>query len=211
MFELVIEKFDKYWDKMDAEKPENFNQDLASEVRKRLEQLDYLYKFIMEKHERYMELSWREFDGDLNAYKEKIRAAGGSIIKPKSEERIQMDKLALEIELFTESFYYLAHRIKIILINKFFPFPGLGSFKNKCKGVNLVRNKLIEHPEKESKILVQNFGLGGELGPTLKPDRPEGQENQIFPDAGLKANTLEFKDNLEKLLNSVLAQDSPEQ
>jgi len=72
MFELVIEKFDKYWDKMDSESPANFNQDLASEVRKRLEQLDYLYKFIMEKHERYMELHWKEFGGDLVACKEKI-------------------------------------------------------------------------------------------------------------------------------------------
>jgi len=201
MFESVIEKFDKYWNKMDSENSANFNQDLASEVRKRLEQLDYLYKVIMEKHERYMELSRKEYGGDLDAYKEKIRAAGGSIIKPKSEEKIQMDKLALEIEVFTESFYYLAHRTRVILRNSIFPFQGLKSFE--CEGVRNVRNKLLEHPEKEGKILVQNFGMGGEQGPTLKPDRPEGQEN-IFPDAGLRANTLEFKDNLERLLDRTI-------
>ena len=201
MFESVIEKFDKYWNKMDSENSANFNQYLASEVRKRLEQLDYLYKVIMEKHERYMELSRKEYGGDLDAYKEKIRAAGGSIIKPKSEEKIQMDKLALEIEVFTESFYYLAHRTRVILRNSIFPFQGLKSFE--CEGVRNVRNKLLEHPEKEGKILVQNFGMGGEQGPTLKPDRPEGQEN-IFPDAGLRANTLEFKDNLERLLDRTI-------
>jgi hypothetical protein len=204
MFEVVIEKFDNYWDKMDAEKPVNFSQDLAAEVRKRLEQLDYLYELIMEKHQRYMDLLWKEVGGDLDAHKEKIRAAGGSITKPRSNEKIEMDKLVLEIEVFTESFYYLAHRTRVILGNSIFPFPGIKSFE--CEGVRNVRNKLLEHPEKESKILAQNFGMGGEQGPTLKPDRPEGQEN-IFPDAGLEANTLEFKGNLEKLLDSVLAQD----
>jgi hypothetical protein len=208
MFEAVIEKFDRYWNKMDAENPANFSQDLASEVRKRLEQLDYLYELIMEKHQRYMDLSWKEVGGDWDAYKQKIREAGGSITKQKSNERFEMEKLVLEIEVFTESFYYLAHRTRVILRNSIFPFPGLKSFE--CEGVRNVRNKLLEHPEKEGKILVQNFGMGGEQGPTLKPDRPEGQEN-IFPDSGLEVNTLEFKGNLEKLLDGVLAQGSTAQ
>lgn len=204
MFESVIEKFDKYWNKIDSENPANFNQDLASEVRKRLQQLDYLYKFIMERVERYMELSWREVSGDLDAFKEKIREAGGSITKPKSDERIEMERLMFEMELFTESFYYLAHRAKVTLTNEKFPFPGLKSFE--CEGVRNVRNQLIEHPEKKkhSSVFIQSFGVGGERGPTLKPDRLEGQEN-VFPDAGLEANTLEFKRELEKLLDRVLA------
>ena len=76
----------------------------------------------------------------------------------------------------------------------------------KCEGVRNVRNKLLEHPEKQGKILVQNFGMCGEQGPTLKPERPEGQEN-IFPDKGLEVNTLEFKNNLETLLDSVSVQN----
>ena len=209
MFESVTEKFDKYWHKMAAENRAKFNLDLASEVRKRLEQLDYLYKIIIEKGERHGELSFVEFGGDLDAHKEKVRLAGGLITKPKSEEQFQMDILMFEIELFTESFYYLAHRTKVILTNEKFPFPGLELFE--CVGVRDARNQLIEHPEKKkhSQVFTQNFGLIGDQGPTLKPDRPEGQEN-IFPDAGLEANTLEFKDNLEKLLDRVLAQDSSE-
>lgn len=210
MFESVIEKFNRYLAKMDAEKPANFNEDLASEVRKRLEQLDFLYKFIMEKHERYMDLSWKEFDGDLDALKEKVREAGGSITIRKSDERIEMEPLIFEIELFTESFYYFAHRIKKILTNPSFPFPGLESFE--CAGVRDARNQLIEHPEKKkhSQVLTQSFQVGGEQGPTLKPVRPEGKE-EVSLDAGLEANTIEFKDNLEGLLDRALTQDSPKQ
>lgn len=208
MFESVIEKFNKYWDKMNTEKPSKFNQDLASEVRKRLEQLDYLYKFIMEKHDEYIKLSRKETNWDLDAYGDKIREQGGSRIIPESAEHIKKVKLGLEIEVFTESFYYLAHRTRVIFRNSIFPFPGLKSFE--CEGVRNVRNKLLEHPEKEGKILVQNFGMGGGEGPTLKPIRPEGQEN-VFPDSGLIANTLEFKDTLEKLLDSVLVHDSHKQ
>ncbi len=63
MFESVIEKFDEYWNKVDAENPANFNQDLASEVRKRLEQLAYLYKlFDAKRFLRYQNIFPETFD-----------------------------------------------------------------------------------------------------------------------------------------------------
>ena len=83
----------------------------------------------MEKHEKYCELSFSEIEGDLDAYKEKILEADDSITILKSDERIEMEKLNLEIEIFTESFYYLAHRTRVILKNSVFPFPGLTSFE----------------------------------------------------------------------------------
>lgn len=201
MFELVIEKFDKYWDKMNSENPANFNQDLAAEVKKRLEQSDYLYKVIMEKHSRSMELLWEENRFDLDSLREKIREVGGSVTKPKSKEQIEREKLIFEMELLTESFYYLAGRVRTA-ITKSKPFPSLESFE--CEGVRNVRNKLLEHVEgKDSKVLFPSFGVGGEQGPTLKPYRPNGQEN-IFPDKGLEANATEFKNNLEKLLDQAI-------
>lgn len=71
MFDLVTEKFNKYCDKMDSENPAIFNQDLAFEVRKRLEQLNYLYKVIMEKHSKSMDLLWEENGFDLDSLKRK--------------------------------------------------------------------------------------------------------------------------------------------
>ena len=50
----------------------------------------------------------------------------------------------------------------------------------------------------------QSFGMGGDRGPNLKPIVTEEQEEK-FPDAGLETNAKEFKDNLEKLLDKVLA------
>lgn len=206
MFESVIEKFDKYWDKTDAENPKNFNQDLASEVRKRLEQLDYFYKLIMDKNEKYFELHRIVFSKKLKDNLErKNQAARGfeyTVTRLETEEDFQINKLLLETETFAESFYYLAFRTRGILRNSIFPFPMLKKFE--CEGVNIVRNKLIEHPEEQGKVLIQNFGLDAEQGPISKPDRPEGQED-IFPDAGLKTNALEFTNNLEMKLDNALA------
>jgi hypothetical protein len=198
MFETVAEKFDKYVDKMDAENHPDFVMDLAIEVRKRINQLDYLYKVVMEKHERYMHLGWieqREFDS--------LRAGRGSfsITLPMSEERKEMNKLIFEIEMFMESFYYMAGRMRTA-ITKSKPLPGLESFE--CAGARNVRNKLLEHAEgKDSQVYTQSVGFGGDEGPRLKANRPAEQEN-VFPDKGIEANSLEIKINLEKLLDKAL-------
>jgi len=202
MFESVLEKFEKYLDKMEAENPHTFNFDLAMEVKKRLEQLDYLYELVMEKHTRYMDLNWIDFR-DIESLKKRIQEAGGSIIRTKSKEHLEMETLIFEIETFTESFYYLAGRMRTILRHSSEPLPGLKSFE--CVGARDVRNKLLEHVEgSDSRVFTQSFGVGGDQGPTLKVKRPAGQE-AIFPDAGLEANAAEIKNNFEKLLDRVLS------
>jgi hypothetical protein len=202
MFESVLEKFEKYLDKMEAEKPPTFNLELAMEVKKRLEQLDYLYKLVMEKHSRFMNLLWVE-SRYLESLKKLFRESGGSITVTKSEERIEMDKLIFEIETFTESFYYLAGRMRTILRHASEPLPGLKSFE--CVGARNVRNKLLEHVEgSDSRVFLQSFGVGGEQGPTLKVERPAGQET-IFPDAGLETNATEIKNIFENLLDRALS------
>lgn len=172
MFETVIEKFDKYVDKMDAEKPPNFDMDLALEVRKRLTQLDYLHKIVMEKHSEYWKLHWQENRESILAKVTGQRKF--SVTKPASKEMIKMDSLGFEMELFMESFYYLAGRMRTA-ITKSKPLPGLESFE--CEGARNVRNKLLEHVEgKDSKIYIQSVGFGGEEeGPRLKVGRPEEQ------------------------------------
>jgi hypothetical protein len=198
MFKTVIEKFDKYVEKMDTNKIPNFDMDLALEVRKRINQLDYLYKIVIEKHSRYMHLGWKE-----QREFELLRAGRGSfsITLPASKDRLEMDKLIFEMEMYMESFYYLAGRMRTA-ITKSKPLPGLESFE--CEGARNVRNKLLEHVEgKDSKVYIQSVGFGGEEGPRLKAHRPEDQES-IFPDKGIEANALEIKNNLEKLLDITL-------
>ena len=175
---------------------------LAMEVKKRIEQLDFLYKKIMDMHLNCMSLVWKE-----QQYLESIRmlaerTGAGSVTVEKSDERREIDKLMFEIELLTESFYYLAGRMRTILTHSSKPLPGLHRFE--CVGARNVRNKLLEHAEgPDSRIFLQSFAVGGDQGPTLKVERPAGQEN-IFPDAGLEANASEIKDSLDRLLDRIL-------
>jgi len=106
------------------------------------------------------------------------------------------EELDLETRTLSEAFYYIGSRIRGILNNG--ALPGLASFE--CPGVRNVRNKLLEHPDgKDSGVLLQSFGYGGDSGPRIKALRRVGQEN-TFPDAGLYGNAREFKEALEHLL-----------
>lgn len=202
IFESILEKFDLYLDKMEADHSRGFNINLAIEVRKRIEQLSYYYEIIDEKHTRFMELNWREYR-KMEALRKKFPY--GRIVVEKSDDRLEMDKLIFEIEMFTESFYYLAGRMRTILKHESKPLPGLNSFES--VGARNVRNHLLEHAEgRSSRVLMQSFGVGGEQGPTIKVEREEGQED-IFPDAGLWANAVEIARNFEKLLDRVLNLD----
>ena len=198
MFESTIALFDRYYEKMLVDNLPTFNDDLALEVKKRLEQLSFLYCKIEGKQLRYFDLDRKVYgDGSLE---QQIKNAGGPIIVVGSDERSEMLELMFEIELYTESFYYLAGRMYTILKKRF--LPGLETFQ--CVGARNVRNKLLEHADgKESQVYVQSFGIGGDQGPTLKIKRPEGQET-IFPDAGIYANAEEIRVNLEQLLNLAL-------
>jgi hypothetical protein len=201
VFESVLEKLDDYIDKMDAEKPSGFNLDLALEVRKRIAQLQHLFNGIDGKHLRYMELTLREHRR-MESLRRELKITGPVNIE-KSEAHLEMEELIFEIELWTESFYYVAGRMRTILTNGSKPLPGLDSFE--CVGARNVRNHLLEHPEgRSSGIFTQSFGVGGDQGPTLKIERETGQEN-IFPDAGLWANAEEIRKNIEALLDRVLA------
>jgi hypothetical protein len=202
MFAAVIKKFDRYWDKMARESVPGFNEDLAIEVNKRLKQLAWLYKLIARRESKCLELTLREHRRRDRLRKE-LGITSGSITFQHTRDSRKIDRLMFEIELYTESFYYLAHRMSKILQHPSKPLPGLQSFE--CKGVRDARNKLLEHVEKkDSKIFAQSFGVGGEDGPTLKIDREPGQEN-LFLDKGIRTNAQEMCGNLARVLERQLA------
>jgi hypothetical protein len=92
IFKSVLEKFELYLDKMETDNPFGFNMYLAIEVRKRIEQLNYLYKLIEEKNARFMELNWREYH-KMEALRKEFPY--GRIVVKKSEDRLEMDRLFL--------------------------------------------------------------------------------------------------------------------
>lgn len=149
-----------------------------------------------------MNLVWRE-QRRIEPFLNRARELGASVKIQKSDDKLEINRLMFEMEAHTESFYYLAGRMRTIIAHRSKPLPGLQSFE--CEGARNVRNKLLEHAEgRDSRIFKQSFGVGGEEGPTIKVERPAGQEH-IFPDAGLEANATEIRDNLERVLDRVLS------
>src|SRR6266516_620015 len=124
MFKSVIKKFDKYLDMMEAENADRFNEDLWTEVKKRLKQLEWLYEHISRKHSKCLELHWREIRRVERLRKD--HQLTGSIIVQSSDSR-KVNRLMFEIEMLTESFYYLAGRMRTSL--KYGHLPGLKSFE----------------------------------------------------------------------------------
>ena len=109
-------------------------------------------------------------------------------------DQVLVDKL-LELDVYSEAFYYTAFRV--YKINE-----ELG-IKFKCVGVRDVRNRLIEHPE----VLSQSIGTGnGGDGPTLKNARQQGgmpkkkDEMDVFQDKGLFVNFKDFIESFDRKL-----------
>ena len=85
--------------------------------------------------------------------------------------------------------------------NRRFSDTLLGKMKNKAKGINTVRNRLLMHPEGEKKqepILMTSYSWGND-GPMFKNARPAGDTFEVR-DCGLWINAQEFKDDFEELL-----------
>ncbi|MBV9658286.1 MAG: hypothetical protein JO295_09270 [Verrucomicrobia bacterium] len=109
------------------------------------------------------------------------------------------------VQLYTESFYYLAFRFRQILttqsrITGGHPLPLLHSFE--CFGVRDVRNHLLEHPEgRTSQKFSQDHSLGGSDGPQLKLDSTPSAHT----DRGLFVNAAEFNRQLHATLSHAIA------
>jgi hypothetical protein len=205
MYTKTIEIFDEYCRKHNAHLTPLFNNDLCAEVRERLEQLSFIVskvKFLEQTATEYQ----RDWDAAIKLHLADLNRRGISFeddpnvpFKEMTTQDARRQKDAIfEMTLLTESFYYLAGRIRTLLRNKHAPMPGLGNFES--EGVRNTRNKLLEHVENsDSLVFTRSFGCGGSQGPVLRAIRLSTQEN-IFPDRGLYVNAEEFRENLERLL-----------
>ena len=206
MFESTVELLDRLCRKLETEQATGFNNQLAQEARKRLLQLDRLLKLVQQNEEASVN---RRVQEAINRHIEHINSHGLDFealpqpddIRYTREEIDIFSSSSFDMELFTECFYYISHRLRTLLRTSK-PIPGLGSFE--CAGARDVRNKLLEHVErKDSQVFIQGLGWGKENGPVLKAARWAGQE-QVFPDKGLYVNAAEIKDNLEVILKRLL-------
>ena len=209
MFENVSALFARYSHGLG--KDPKFNRDLAAEVSERLNQLEYLVAHARELEE-ILTGPIKRIQAEYRGRLEDAKARGidpqnvpppqvSAFMTPQIIQRDQ--RIQFELRLFTEAFYYFAGRIRTIFHNKAFPMPGMTRFD--CRGVTIVRNKLLEHSEgRDAQVSMQSFACGGPQGPVLKAMRYTGQED-IFPDKGLYVNAAEFVAELEELLLRELA------
>jgi len=210
MFKSTIALFDRYRSHLDSHCGPEFIRDLGAEVKERLEQLDFIVSKVM-RLEQTVTAVHRRFETTLKFHLEDLESRGVPFeaepdvpFAPMTPEEMELQKNAVfEMSLLTESFYYIAGRIRTILRNAEAPIPGLTCFE--CEGVRNTRNHLLEHAEgKNSRVFSRSFGCGAIQGPVLKAIRSTGQKD-IFPDRGLYKNAEEFRSNLERLLKLRLA------
>jgi len=207
-FSATQKAFWRYWETLQMRKDERLTEKVnhySMEVLSRLSQLDLLLNKVklLEKDAEFrrqsnigkkpLHLQWIESlessQNDYNAFP-LTEEIVDSLVNDSDVEQV------LEIEVYTEAFYYFAHRLlKIIQY-----YPGLEKFK--AQGVTLVRNHLIEHPHGTDGVSAPSFGYGDTNGPAVKPGSFVGDERKIF-DAGLYKNAEEFRTNLNAELAKV--------
>lgn len=210
-FSKVIALYSEYYVYNDKNQTESFNKDLASEGRRRIIQLNYIIDKVQQTDEEIDRISQRHQKsfGDWIRYVHENGLDFSTTPAPKEikmtkEEFDQHNKLTFELELFTEQFYYIAFRLRGIIRY----LPGLRKFES--PGMRDVRNKLIEHPDKDkdSQVFIQSFQYGNkEIGPVIKGIRYSDQVS-IFPDNGLYTNARELRENLENIIESFLEESN---
>lgn len=128
-----------YGQKTQAEMATGFNHDLAFELISRIRQLSWIYEQIAVLEREFWSLQEKR-RGPRPPDTNWITLFVTSGI-PKSLE----PELAIEdkLRVLVESFYYLAHRLVVILDQGSGGLPGLGRVK--AEAVRRVRNNLIEH------------------------------------------------------------------
>ncbi len=206
MFDKVIELFDNYYRLADQLSGTDLNRDLAMEVRDRLVLMNDVIRRVIAAQQR-LEASIARSQEAFRSHIVQLEEAGVPYesapapegVRATPEQLTQYQQAWRDIELFTEMFYHLGHRVRVIIRHKVQPLPHLGSFE--ASGVRDVRNHLLEHPEsKDSQVFARSFGAGGANGPVVKSIRETGHE-EVWPDQGLFFNAREFDLNLRQSIN----------
>jgi hypothetical protein len=175
----VVDRFSWYTYRRKLAHDANFP--LISEANRRLKRLLWILQRV-ERLEARHERQWQQV---------------GSAADAKSKSLFQRRRTLLrgygdELEVMTEAFYYFAFRVRTILRKRLPDFKGF-----EARGINEVRNDLIEHP----RVLAFNFVFASpRTGPILKLYRSEAG---VPFDRGLYLNAKELAVNLRRRLDRI--------
>lgn len=165
--------------------------DYAQEAVERLQQLNFLLQSVYVQQEVFTTfLEWAPHEVDT-----------GSVTNP--DALYNHEHARFLVNSYTETFYYLAHRLHTVLKNGHNLLPFITGF-SQAVGVRTVRNQLIEHPEgSNSRITDRRWVYSSQAGPQVKaarrPDQPRHAQ-----DPGLYLNAAELKDKVDRVFKRAL-------
>lgn len=157
--------------------------DYAEEIRDKLVQLNFLLKGAYVLNEEFWQIN---------------RA-----LETSPEEYHKQEFIRFSLELYTESFYYFAHRLQTLLKNGEGLLPFIEGYKP-ARGARMVRNQLLEHPERaDSGGSDRRWALSSRDGPQVKAVRRIDQPRH-HKDAGLFPNAVELEARVSEALHRAL-------
>jgi hypothetical protein len=175
---------------------------LLDEAHSRLSQLEYLLRGVMSRVEERFELTDRpaQIQRMLTEFAVATSKEPPPPLHPKvawsEEELMRRQDLAIEAELYTETFYWSAWRLRNILQL----LPELKNF-DVVSGRN-ARNHLVEHPEQNLRTTpARELKFSRREGVTLLrhgSDAEGGKDDWV--DAGLATNAADFRGKMTAAL-----------
>lgn len=190
VFHQIMGRLAAYCGRLEHQGTPGFARDDGNEALKRLAQMDRLLTMVA-----VLDSESRSIVAMITEY---ARSEQGEPPSPVQWHRTSA--IGHDVEMLAEAFYYFAWRFREVIRK----VPGFKKFD--AVGIRDVRNHLIEHPEKQSKVLGGSFKHGGGEGPVLKPIRSEAQQG-IFVDRGLLVNAAEMHDELARRLDRLLGDE----
>jgi hypothetical protein len=179
---------------------------LLDEAHSRLSQLEYLLNAVMTRVLERFQLSERPIKMQ-RLLTDFAKATGQEPPAPihyklawTDEELARRNDLAFEAELFTETFYWTAWRLRNVLRL----LPELKNFD--VVTTRNARNHLVEHPEQNLRVTpTRNLRFSRTEGVTLMRGPPANGSGDEGVDAGLASNAADFRDRMASALIRALA------
>lgn len=183
-FDDLTDLIDEYATRYDDFLEDDYLTLLVAEAKKRIRQIWRLYL-----------IAYQTFD-QINTLRPEFESLGPSEgTDPPMVLRKWID-LTESLEMYTEAFYLIAWRLRCVIRL----LPGLKKFES--KGVNLVRNHLIEHPESSNQKVLWGFMISEDNGPVLARAVPISEE---MLDKGLWSNANELTNQIRSILKNDIA------
>jgi hypothetical protein len=222
IFGNLVDLWKQYTDRFaQAWASDDPRRELSSEVQNRLLQLDIVLDYLnralrlisgdpvdeRRKANLFMQGATKFRTGEMTQgkYTELLTALNAK----SPEEQKQIVRAWDEVALFTEAFYFFAWRLVEVLTGSgAFAFDGFS--KLEARGIRIVRNHLLQHPEKYKKNFQQSLVVTSN-GPVLKTmtvvvrsDTGKVEPEDESVDRGLFVNALELHDEIKERIRKTL-------